>query len=103
MPDLSQLALQPINMRGLRHQSETGELVAIKIVESQKNNRYVVVAISKRGAYLLHKTKSFEKPRLFNSLDSAADNCRLLNIPAFSVFLNGKDSETRISSLSDLL
>lgn len=102
MPDLSQLALQPINMRGLRHQSETGELVAIKIVESQKSNGYLVVAVSKRGAYLLHKTKSFEKPRVFNSLDSAADNCRLLNIPAFSVFIDSVDSETSITSLGDL-
>ena len=75
----------PITLDVLKDMAHSGLVNDIKARKLPNGSGYHLIARTRTGARVLHKTRHPALPRLFKSLDAVADNCRELGFKRFEV------------------
>lgn len=76
---------KPITLSVLKDLADTGLINEIQAYSLPNRTGYYLIARTRTGERVLHKTRNSTLPRLFKSLDSLADNCKELNFKRFEV------------------
>lgn len=76
---------KPITLTVLKDLADSGLINEIQAYHLPNGSGYHLIARTRTGERVLHKTRNSALPRLFKSLDSVADNCRELGIRRFGV------------------
>ncbi len=76
---------KPITLLVLKDLADCGHVHEIQARALANGSGYHLIARTRTGARVLHKTRNSTLPRLFKSLDSVADNCKELGIKRFGV------------------
>lgn len=74
---------KPITLLILKDLADAGLINEIQAHYLPNGSGYHLIARTRTGERVLHKTRNRTLPRLFKSLDSIADNCRELGIKRF--------------------
>ena len=76
---------KPITLIILKDLADSGLINEIQAHNLPNKTGYHLIARTRTGERILHKTRNSTLPRLFRSLDSIADNCKELQIKRFVV------------------
>lgn len=76
---------KPITLTVLKDLADSGLINEIQACHLPNGSGYHLIARTRTGERVLHKTRNSTLPRLFKSLDSVADNCRELGFKRFDV------------------
>lgn len=76
---------KPITLTILKDLADSGLINEIQAYHLPNGSGYHLIARTRTGERVLHKTRNSTLPRLFKSLDSVADNCRELGFKRFEV------------------
>jgi len=76
---------KPITLLVLKDLADAGLINEIQAHFLPNGTGYHLIARTRTGERVLHKTRNSTLPRLFKSLDSVADNCRELGLKRFEV------------------
>lgn len=76
---------KPITLIVLKDLADSGLINELQAHHLPNGSGYHLMARTRTGERILHKTRSSKVPRLFKSLDSFADNCRELGFKRFEV------------------
>jgi hypothetical protein len=76
---------KPITLIVLKDLADSGLINELQAYLLPNGSGYHLMARTRTGERVLHKTRNSTLPRLFRSLDSIADNCRELGFKRFEV------------------
>jgi hypothetical protein len=76
---------KPITLIVLKDLADSGLINELQAYHLPNGSGYHLIARTRTGERVLHKTRISTLPRLFKSLDSIADNCRELGFKRFEV------------------
>jgi|GEM_PF-4026811 len=76
---------KPITYTVLKDLADSGLIIDIQAYQLPNGSGYRLIARTRTGERILHKTRNSTLPRLFRSLDSVADNCKMLGFKRFEV------------------
>lgn len=80
MSNKLELEYLTISIANLKKLSDSGDVISVDAIECGSGLGYVLLANTPFGYKVLHKTRKTSEPRVFRSLDSIVENCRLLEL-----------------------